>query len=64
MVAKLVLLFLVIMGVIGIFGGWKTKSAKRLRDLGRMTRLDAQKCPACGRYNIGKGPCACGREKR
>ncbi|WP_425071328.1 hypothetical protein [Sagittula sp. S175] len=64
MIAKLVLLFLLVMGVIGMLGGWKTKSARRLRDLGKTTRLSAAKCPDCGRYNIGKGPCDCRKGKR
>ena len=63
MVAKLVLLFLLVMAVIGVLGGWRTKSAKRLRDLGRKARLEAHKCPDCGRYSIGKGPCPCKKEQ-
>lgn len=59
MIAKLVLLFLLVMGVIGMFGGWRTKTARRLKSARDKLRLDAKKCPRCGRYSIGKGPCAC-----
>ena len=27
-------------------------------------KLAARKCPGCGRYRIGKGPCACGKGGR
>jgi hypothetical protein len=26
-------------------------------------RLDAARCASCGRFNIGTGPCACGKGK-
>jgi hypothetical protein len=51
MVAKIVLLFLVFMGVLAWFG--------KMHWLGS-DRLKQTKCRACGRYRIGKGPCACG----
>lgn len=64
MIAKLVVVFLLVMGVLGMFGGWRTKTARRLRKMRDSAKLDAQKCPQCGRYSIGKGPCACKEEKR
>ena len=51
MILKAVLLFLIAMGVLGMFG----KLRLPFRD-----RLSA-KCPACGRPRIGKGPCPCGK---
>ena len=51
MVAKIVLLFLVFMGVLAWFG--------KMHWLGS-DKLKQTKCGACGRYRIGKGPCACG----
>ena len=50
MVVKIVILFLVAMGVLAMFG--------RLRFPGQK-RLASSKCPKCGRFRIGKGPCAC-----
>lgn len=47
---KIVLLFLVFMGVMGMFG--------KLRFPGQQ-KLASAKCPKCGRYKIGKGPCSC-----
>ncbi len=49
---KIVTLFLVGMVVLAMFG--------RLRFPGQK-RLEAMKCPACGRYRMGKGPCPCGK---
>ncbi len=50
MVIKAVVLFLVVIGVLGMFGKWKFPG---------QARLEAAKCPSCGRYRIGKGPCSC-----
>ena len=50
MLVKIVALFLVFMAVLALFG--------RLRFPGQ-ARLAAAKCPDCGRFRIGKGPCAC-----
>ena len=52
-VIKIVILFLVAMGVLAMFG--------RLRFPGQQ-RLASAKCSKCGRYRIGKGPCKCGKE--
>ncbi|WP_188129630.1 hypothetical protein [Roseivivax sediminis] len=51
MILKIVILFLVFMGVMGMFG--KLRMPKALRG--------PQKCPNCGRHRIGKGPCPCGK---
>ena len=50
MILKIVLLFLLGMAVLAVFG--------RLR-FPRQQRLTAVKCPKCGKYRIGKGPCPC-----
>ncbi|MDF0602794.1 hypothetical protein P1J78_18800 [Psychromarinibacter sp. C21-152] len=55
MIVKIVVLFLVGMGVLAMFG--KLKMPK----LPGQKHLDARKCPRCGRYRIGKGPCDCGK---
>lgn len=52
MILKIVFLFLIAMGVLAMFG--------KLRVPGQ-DRLANRKCPKCGRYRIGKGPCPCGR---
>ena len=52
MIIKIVTLFLIAMGVLAMFG--------RLRIPGQK-KLASRKCPKCGRYRIGKGPCACGK---
>jgi hypothetical protein len=51
-VIKVVTLFLVGMVVLAMFG--------RLRFPGQR-KLASMKCPACGRYRMGKGPCPCGK---
>ncbi|MFV2036316.1 MAG: hypothetical protein ACC646_01890 [Paracoccaceae bacterium] len=48
---KVVSLFLIGMLVLAMFG--------RLRFPGQK-RLQAAKCPKCGRYRFGKRPCDCG----
>ncbi|MCT4557815.1 MAG: hypothetical protein N4A61_07115 [Pelagimonas sp.] len=58
MVIKIVFLFLAVMGILGMFG--------RLRFPGQaqLNRLKTNKrCPSCGRFKIGKGPCACKKGK-
>ncbi|SLN15420.1 hypothetical protein ROJ8625_00493 [Roseivivax jejudonensis] len=48
-ILKIVILFLVFMGVLGMFG-----KLRRPKLLSRRS-----KCPDCGRHRIGKGPCPC-----
>ncbi|MCB1363750.1 MAG: hypothetical protein KDK02_06485 [Rhodobacteraceae bacterium] len=55
MIIKIVLLFLIAMGVLAMFG--------KLRFPGQR-RLEAARCPGCGRFRIGKGPCSCGHAGR
>ncbi len=50
MVIKIVALFLIGMLVLAMFG--------RLRYPGK-DRIEAMKCPRCGRYRIGKSACDC-----
>jgi hypothetical protein len=49
-ITKIVVLFLVFMGVLAMFGKLRIPGAKRLANA---------KCRKCGRYRIGKGPCPC-----
>ncbi len=52
---KAVTFFLVAIVILAIFG--------RLRLPGQ-NRLAARKCPACGRFRIGRGSCACGKGEK
>ena len=54
-IIKIVTLFLIAMGVLAMFG--------KLRFPGK-ARLQSARCPSCGRYRIGKGPCPCKKGKR
>ena len=54
MLIRIVLLFLIVIVALGMFGKLRLPGRKPL------DRLDARKCPACGTYRIGKGPCPCG----
>ncbi|CUH87715.1 hypothetical protein PH5382_01644 [Phaeobacter sp. CECT 5382] len=47
---KIVTLFLVIMAVLAMFGKFTFPGQKRLQ---------SARCPSCGRFKIGKGPCGC-----
>jgi len=55
MIVKIVVLFLVGMGVLAMFGKLRFPGQKR---------LEAAKCRKCGRYRIGKGPCSCEKGPR
>lgn len=54
MLAKIVAIFLVVIALLGMFGKLRMPGAARLSQM---------KCPRCGRYRIGKGPCECGKKK-
>jgi len=54
MLIKVVTLFLVGMAVLAMFGKFKFPGQARLK---------AAKCRNCGRFRIGKGPCACSKGK-
>lgn len=47
---KIVSFFLIGMVVLAMFGKLRLPGQKR---------LDAARCPSCGRFRIGKGPCSC-----
>ncbi|KAF0675991.1 hypothetical protein [Profundibacterium mesophilum] len=51
---KVVTLFLIGMVIMAMFGKLRFPGQQKLRSM---------KCPGCGRYAIGKGPCACGAGK-
>ncbi|WGW04024.1 hypothetical protein [Tropicibacter oceani] len=55
MLVKAVTFFLIGMAVLAMFG--------KLRLPGK-ARLDKARCPGCGRFRIGKGPCSCGKDNR
>jgi hypothetical protein len=53
---KIVSLFLIVILGLAMFG--------RLRiGGGPKRRTGTGKCPKCGRYRIGRGPCPCGNKK-
>jgi hypothetical protein len=49
-IAKIITLFLVFMAVLAMFGKWRFPG---------QDKLASAKCRNCGRFRIGKGPCAC-----
>ncbi len=55
LIIKIVLLFLIGMGVLAMFGKLRLPGADRIA---------SAKCPSCGRFRIGKGPCTCGHGGR
>jgi hypothetical protein len=57
MMIKAVLLFLVLAGLLGMFGRRRRPPAQRD---GRSRIERARKCPACGTYLVGEDPCPCG----
>ncbi|WP_372603407.1 hypothetical protein [Actibacterium sp.] len=56
MLFKIIVFFLLGMAVLAMFG------RLRLPGGGRVTGLAVpKKCKHCGRYNMGSGPCPCGK---
>jgi hypothetical protein len=53
MVVKIITLFLVGMGVLAMFGKLRLPGGRRV------SLNKPRKCPRCGRYQLGKGPCPC-----
>ena len=47
---KLITLFLVGMMVLAMFGKLRYPGQKK---------IESMKCPKCGRFKIGSGPCSC-----
>jgi len=54
MIIKIVSLFLIGMGVLAMFGKLRFPGQKMLSN---------KKCPDCGRYRLGRGPCDCTKNK-
>ncbi|MBV2358765.1 hypothetical protein KUH32_03185 [Thalassococcus sp. CAU 1522] len=52
MLSKIVALFLVFIAVLAMFGKLRLLLPKNARHVGT-------RCPKCGRFRIGKGPCDC-----
>lgn len=50
MIVKATTLFLIVMAVLAMFGKYKFPGQKY---------LSHRKCPSCGRFKIGTGPCPC-----
>ncbi|WP_417206143.1 hypothetical protein [Antarctobacter sp.] len=63
MIVKIVALFLAFIAVLGFFGKLRVPGAHQLGKLRDRARLGSKKCPHCGRYRIGKGPCDCRKGK-
>ncbi|MDX1779902.1 MAG: hypothetical protein R3256_01160 [Thalassovita sp.] len=55
MILKIISLFLAAMAVLAMFGKFRFPGQRR---------LDTAKCPRCGRFRIGKGPCPCEKGAR
>jgi len=47
--------------VLAMFG--RLRTPKITNPLKRDKKLDARKCPKCGSYILGKGPCACEKHR-
>ena len=54
MLLRIVLLFLAFMALMGMIGKLRLPKPPDIR------RLTGRKCPNCGTYRIGSGPCPCG----
>jgi hypothetical protein len=51
MLVKIVTFFLIGIAILAMFGRLKFPGQNRLKNA---------KCPKCGRYKMGRGPCSCG----
>jgi hypothetical protein len=54
MILKVVVLFLISIGVLAMFGKLRFPGQKQLA---------AARCKSCRKFNLGSGPCACGKGK-
>ncbi len=61
MIVKLVFLFLIGIAVLAMFG--RLRAPKIGNPLRRKVSTNATKCPECGSYILGEGPCACGKRR-
>ncbi len=57
MILKIVSLFLIVMAVLAMFGRLRMSTISKALGVKKPA-----KCKKCGRFQIGKGPCACERE--
>ncbi|MSU91323.1 hypothetical protein GE300_17210 [Rhodobacteraceae bacterium 2CG4] len=57
MIVRAVLLFLIAMAVLAMFGKLRLPRLPGRRRGGKLAA--ARKCPECGAYTPGKGPCPC-----
>lgn len=57
---KVVTLFLVVMAVLALFGRLRVPRVGGSR---KPKAIDSRKCPECGAFIVGKGPCPCQEEK-
>ena len=53
MLSKIVALFLVFIAILGMLGKLRIPGAQKLAD---------RRCPKCGRFRIGRGPCGCSKK--
>lgn len=62
MLVKIVSLFLVGIAALALFGRlrWPGAGRKRVAKGGEKPGKPG-KCPACGAYKVGSGPCPCGK---
>ncbi len=60
MIIKAVLLFLVVIGLLGMTGRF-TRS--KPQDRRGPEIQSARKCPKCGTYLVGSSPCVCGYDR-
>jgi hypothetical protein len=51
MLVKIITFFLIGIAILAMFGRLKFPGQNRLKNA---------KCPKCGRYKMGRGPCSCG----
>lgn len=58
MITKIIALFLLGMAVLAMFGRLRFPAIRRGKDKPK-AKVTARKCPDCGAYMIGRGPCAC-----
>ncbi len=60
MIIKAVSLFLIGIVALAMFG--RLRAPKIKNPLKRNAPLEARKCPKCGSYVLGPGPCDCGKK--
>jgi flagellar basal body-associated protein FliL len=59
MLTKIILIFLIAMAALAVFGRYRFPGLGKSKAKKTAALAKPEICPKCGKYQIGKVPCAC-----